>query len=73
VLGGATASGDWGAATASGYQGKARGKDGNALFLVERSEDDGSILCAWAGIVGQDGIKPDTFYRLVEGKPVEVE
>jgi hypothetical protein len=78
--GAATASGDWGAATASGtqgaatasgFEGKARGKDGCALFLVERSTS-GDIINAWAGIVGRDGIKPDQFYRLVDGKPVEV-
>ncbi|MER9814243.1 hypothetical protein [Mesorhizobium sp. M0129] len=69
--GAATASGDWGAATATGLEGKARGKVGCALFLVERSTD-GEILRAWAGVVGRDGVKPDTFYRLVEGKPVEV-
>ncbi|RWP64982.1 MAG: hypothetical protein EOR08_08060 [Mesorhizobium sp.] len=70
--GAATASGIEGAATASGYEGKARGKDGCALFLVERSTN-GEILSAWAGIVGRDGVKPDTFYRLADGKPVEVD
>ncbi|MER9665492.1 hypothetical protein [Mesorhizobium sp. M0203] len=69
--GAATASGWQGAATASGYEGKARGKDGCALFLVERSTS-GEILNAWAGIVGKDGIKADTFYRLADGKPIEV-
>ncbi|TPN44908.1 hypothetical protein [Mesorhizobium sp. B1-1-7] len=69
--GAATASGEQGAATASGFEGKARGKDGCALFLVERAMS-GEILHAWAGIVGTDGIKPDQFYRLVDGKPVEV-
>ena len=70
--GAATASGWRGAATASGFEGKARGKEGCALFLVERSTND-EILHAWAGIVGRDGIKPDQFYRLVGGKPVEVD
>ncbi|KQU77746.1 hypothetical protein ASD12_18270 [Mesorhizobium sp. Root102] len=69
--GAATASGRWGAATASGFEGKARGKDGCALFLVERSTN-GEILHAWAGIAGRDDVKPDTFYRLVDGKPIEV-
>jgi hypothetical protein len=69
--GAATASGRWGAATASGYQGKVRGKEGNALFLVER-DTSGRILHAWAGIAGRDGIKPDAWYRLEDGKPVEV-
>jgi len=71
--GAATASGAGGAATASGWQGKARGAKGCAIFLVERSGYDGRIAHVFAGIAGSDGIKPDTFYRLVDGKPVEIE
>jgi hypothetical protein len=74
--GAATASGEHSAAMGSGFDGRARGREGSAVFLVERAEtyadDHGKILHVWAGIVGQDGIKPNTFYRLVEGKPVEV-
>ncbi len=69
--GAATASGNYGAATTSGYSGMARGKDGCALFLVERGEKR-EILNVWAGIVGRKGIKPDTYYTLRAGKPVEV-
>jgi len=69
--GAATASGYQGAATASGYAGKVSGTDGNALFLVER-DDSYNIVAAWAGIVGRDGIKADTFYTLQDGKPIEV-
>lgn len=58
--------------TATGYQGKTRGKEGCALFLTERG-DDGEILNVWAGIVGKDGIKADTFYRLENGSPVETD
>ncbi|MBN8968972.1 MAG: hypothetical protein J0G95_10985 [Rhizobiales bacterium] len=68
---GATASGTRGAATASGYAGIARGANGCALFLVER-DDNYNIINVWAGIVGRDVIKSDTFYRLEGGKPVEV-
>ncbi len=69
--GAATASGYYGAATASGRNGRAKGADGCALFLVYR-DHDWKITHAWAGIVGQDGIKPDVFYSLDEsGKPVE--
>jgi len=70
--GAATASGWYGAATASGRKGKARGARGCALFLVHR-DIDWKITHAKALIVGQDGIKPDTFYRLNEsGDAVEV-
>ncbi len=47
------------------------GTEGNALFLVER-DDDYKIVAAWAGIVGQDDIKPNVWYVLRDGKPVEV-
>jgi hypothetical protein len=80
--GAATASGDQGAATASGVRGagmssgcggKVRGVEGTALFLVYRSAWDGPVEKVWAGIAGQGGIKPDTFYRLAaDGVPVEV-
>ena len=77
----ASATGDWGAASATGYQGaamasgregRAMGKEGCALFLVER-DSAWKIVAAWAGIVGQDGIKPDTWYTLENGKPVEAQ
>ena len=72
VRGAATASGDSGAATASGYGGRVRGAKGCAMFLVERNADY-EVVAVWAGIAGKNGIKPNTFYRLVNGKPVEVE
>ncbi len=71
--GAATASGWQGAATATGFEGKVRGREGNALFLVERNWVSGEIINVWAGIAGRDGIKPNTFYQLKDGKPVEVE
>ena len=71
--GAATASGNSGAATASGRNGRARGADGCALFLVRRGSD-WRITHAWAGIVGRDGIKADTWYSLGDdGAPVEVQ
>ncbi len=70
-LGAASATGDRGAAMASGYAGKAKAADGNALFLAER-DGDWNIIHVFAGISGQGGIEPDTWYTLRDGKPVEV-
>ncbi len=80
--GAAQASGDRGAAQAlgphstalaSGEGGKVSGKDGCALFLVYRCPSTGAILRAWAGIVGQNGIKPEVFYTLnPHGQPEEL-
>jgi len=64
--GAATASGDQGAATASGYKGKVKGAKGNALFAVERGVS-GNILSVACGIVGQNGLEPDTWYCCVNG------
>ena len=68
--GAASATGGYGAAMAAGYGGRAMGKDGCAIFLVER-DDDYEIINVWAGIAGRDGIKADTWYTLRDGKPVE--
>jgi hypothetical protein len=77
--GAATASGNYGAATADnakasacapGRNGKAKGIDGAALFLTYR-DDEWNIVHACAFIVGRDGIKADTFYRLnSSGEPI---
>ena len=71
VQGAASATGVQGAAMSSGYGGRVHGNDGNAIFLVERNEY-GKIIAVWAGIAGRDGIKPDTWYSLRNGQPVEV-
>ena len=70
--GAASATGNYGAASATGYQGKAKGALGNALFLLHR-DDDYNITHVWAGIIGQNGILPDTWYRLNDrGEPCAV-
>ena len=71
--GAATASGDYGAAMSSGRNGKAQGKEGCALFLTYR-DANWKIVHAKAAIVGQNGIKADTFYKLnADGEFVEAD
>jgi hypothetical protein len=76
----ATNTGNWSAASvegqssiaiASGKGGRSMGAKGCALFLVER-DDNYKIVAVWAGIVGHGGIKPNVWYTLKDGKPVEV-
>jgi len=71
-LGRSRADGAASVAIATGYMGSCRAADGNPIFLIERSKD-GAILSAWHGFAGQDGIKPNTYYRLLDGNPVEIE
>ena len=69
----ASSTGDRSAAMSSGIEGRAQGVKGNALFLVYRDPPIYNIKHAWAGIVGQDDIKPMTWYQLgSDGNPLEV-
>ncbi len=80
-LGAASATGDLGVASAtgassvamaSGIRGRVSGEEGCALFLVNRNLKTGVIHHAWAGRVGRNGIKPNTFYTLDDkGTPKE--
>ena len=57
---------------ASGYQGKARACAGSAIVLCYR-DDDFKLVHIRAAIAGQDGVKPDTWYRLgADGAFIEV-
>jgi len=58
-------------AIATGYSGKVRAPLNCALFLVER-DDEMNIISVWSGIVGKKKIKPNTWYTLKDGKPIEV-
>jgi len=68
----AIATGKNGAAIATGRNGKVSGAVGCALFLVERNEY-WEIINVWSGIVGKNGIKPNTYYTLRDGEPVEAD
>ena len=72
VCGAASAMGQRSVALASGWQGRAKGGRGCALFLVYRETEDGSILHAKAVIVGQGGIKPDTWYCLDDEGEIKI-
>ncbi|AUQ64407.1 hypothetical protein PhaeoP51_03476 [Phaeobacter inhibens] len=56
---------------ACGYGGRAMAAEGCAIFLTERN-DDGEIISVFAGIAGQSGVKPMTWYSLVNGELLEV-
>ena len=73
--GAASATGKAGVALAAGYECKAMGALGCAICCVERGEWDGEtfpIIAVKAAIVDGEKIKADTWYRLKNGKFVEV-
>ena len=70
----ASSTGDQSAAMSSGVEGRVMGAEGCALFLVYRDPDTLDVRHAWAGIAGQNGIKPLCWYKLSsDGQPVETE
>ena len=61
-------------AASLGIQGRARAAAGGAIVLCYRDENDGRLIHIRASKVGDNGIKPDTWYALdAAGKFVEVE
>jgi hypothetical protein len=71
VRGAASATGVRGAASATGREGRVSGKTGCAVFAVER-DFEWKITSVACGIVGQDGLKEDTWYVCRSGKLVEL-
>ena len=66
----AEVSGAHSVAVASGYASRARACAGSAIFICERNVD-GELLAVFAGIAGRDGIEPDAWYQLIDGKPTK--
>ena len=70
----ASSTGYQSAAMSSGVEGRVMGAEGCALFLVYRDPDTLDVRHSWAGIAGQNGIKPLCWYKLSsDGQPVETE
>ena len=72
-LGAASATGDRGVACGLGFRSKALAAKTGAIVLVHRN-DDGEIVHIRSAKVGEQGIKPDTWYMLdSDGQFVECE
>ena len=70
--GAASNSGDYGVAAALGFEGKSKSSESGAIVCVYRN-DDGELVHIRASKVGENGIKPNTWYTLDEnGEFVEV-
>lgn len=69
-LGSAIASGNSAVATAAGSNCRVKGAIGCAIFAVERTPD-GTIISVASAIVDGEKIKPDTWYKCINGKFVE--
>ena len=68
----AATTGHWAIAASLGIGARAKAGAGGAIMLAGR-DDTGRLLHVFASMVGQNGIKPDTWYELDEaGKPIEV-
>jgi hypothetical protein len=67
----ATNTGENAHALNTGYLGKAAAAIGCGIYLAEYN-NDGDLIHNFAGIIGKNGLEPDTFYTLEDGEPKEV-
>ena len=71
----ASATGKYGIAASVGFNGKAKASESGAIFISrgEYVKGNWKLTHVFASMVGQNDIKPDTWYTLDEnGKPFEV-
>ncbi|HBN8935212.1 TPA: hypothetical protein L3795_001428, partial [Pseudomonas aeruginosa] len=69
----AEVSGKESVAASLGIEGRARASAGSAIVLCHR-DDEGRLIHIRASKVGENGVKPDTWYQLsAEGEFVEFE
>jgi len=62
----ATNTGESAHAISTGHLGKAAAAIGCGIYLAEYN-NDGDLIHNLAGIIGKNGLEPDTFYTLVDG------
>lgn len=61
-------------AASLGIQGRARSAIDGAIVLCYRDENDGRLVHIRASKVGENGVKPDTWYALdAEGEFIEIQ
>ena len=65
--------GDNGAGLVRSEEPRAKGGKGAVLFIVKEAENSYDISDFCTVVVGKDGIKPDTWYTVKNGKAVEVD
>ena len=70
---GRVAVGDNGAGLVRSEAPRAKGGKGAVLFIVEERSDSYDIADFCTVVVGENGIKPDTWYTVENGKAVEVD
>ena len=68
----AATTGESSVASGLGFKNKAKASDGGAICLTE-FDNDGKLIAINSSLVGENGVKPDTWYELVNGQFKECE